>query len=493
MKCPNCGAEMKSGMLFCEQCGEDIHIVPDFEPQVEADMEQALLDIAVEMEPETLKEASLRPEPEEALHDWDQEQEEEQGHTLRPKLLVVLATGIVLLAIAIFAIVSWNHYNSYDHQLTKARECVDKADYDEAITYYERALVLVPNDITVQFELADVYFEKNNKMEYEYLLREIITNDAATSEQLQSAYGKLIAIYDAREDYASIDELLDACTHLEIVSQYESYMAPEPEFSLAEGYYTSALPLKLLTSGTGSIYYTMDGSDPDEDSSLYTAPIVLDEEGEYCIKAVYINERGIASDIVTKTYHIEIDLLDAPNVSTVSSEYNRPMDIEIGGNSSNIYYTTDGSDPTIHSTHYTGPIPMPVGKTTYRFIRLFDDKKSQIVERTYTLTLNTDITTTDAVIRVREYEISTGRIYDSSGTFDDSGSAYLYEYQYVKSFEDMGDFYVVAEILRDPEGTLAKNGNYYGVDVYQGTLYQLIFDEKGQNPTFVLLSGLQDF
>ena len=46
MKCPNCGADMKEGMLYCEHCGEDIHIVPDFEPEIEYNMEQTLNDIA---------------------------------------------------------------------------------------------------------------------------------------------------------------------------------------------------------------------------------------------------------------------------------------------------------------------------------------------------------------------------------------------------------------------------------------------------------------
>ena len=35
MKCPNCGEEMAEGSLYCEHCGEDIHIVPDFEPELE--------------------------------------------------------------------------------------------------------------------------------------------------------------------------------------------------------------------------------------------------------------------------------------------------------------------------------------------------------------------------------------------------------------------------------------------------------------------------
>ena len=39
MKCPNCGEEMAEGKLYCEHCGEDIHIVPDFEPELERSLE----------------------------------------------------------------------------------------------------------------------------------------------------------------------------------------------------------------------------------------------------------------------------------------------------------------------------------------------------------------------------------------------------------------------------------------------------------------------
>ena len=56
MKCPNCGAEMEEGKLYCEHCGEDIHIVPDFEPEVEYNMEQTMSDIVKEMEPEPAEE-----------------------------------------------------------------------------------------------------------------------------------------------------------------------------------------------------------------------------------------------------------------------------------------------------------------------------------------------------------------------------------------------------------------------------------------------------
>ena len=35
MKCPNCGAPLTDGNLFCEKCGEEIHIVPNYDPDTD--------------------------------------------------------------------------------------------------------------------------------------------------------------------------------------------------------------------------------------------------------------------------------------------------------------------------------------------------------------------------------------------------------------------------------------------------------------------------
>ena len=96
MKCPNCGAEMEEGKLYCEHCGEDIHIVPDFEPEVEYNMEQTLSDIAKEMEPKPAEE-------EEPVHsesqDWDELPESHVSqHPFRWKFIVLV---LVLLVVAV--------------------------------------------------------------------------------------------------------------------------------------------------------------------------------------------------------------------------------------------------------------------------------------------------------------------------------------------------------------------------------------------------------
>ena len=46
MKCPNCGNEIKEGHLICEVCGNEIRIVPDFEPEIENSITEVLTTLA---------------------------------------------------------------------------------------------------------------------------------------------------------------------------------------------------------------------------------------------------------------------------------------------------------------------------------------------------------------------------------------------------------------------------------------------------------------
>ena len=488
MKCPNCGADMEEGKLYCEHCGEDIHIVPDFEPEIEYNMAQTLNNIAKEMAPDTEPEETDSSTDTAELQDWDEPMDEPLAHPFRWKFIVLLLVLTMVAVVCTGTGISYSHYHSVEYQTKCARNYVAEGEYDQAVTCYNRALELDPDNITLKFELADIYFQKNNKMEYEYLLREIVTDGKATSEQLESAYGKLIAIYAAREDYKTINDLLQNCGNVNIMSKYQSYMAMEPEFSLQEGYYTSIQPLKLTTFGTGSIYYTMDGSEPGENSSLYTAPILL-ESGDYCIKAVYINENDISSKVVTKKYHIEIEQLSTPDVTAVSGDYEFPINIEVT-DGEDVYYTTDGTDPTQNSTVYDGPIPMPLGKSVFRFIRIAEGRKSEIVERSYNLVMNTEFTPEEAVQKIVEYALISGKIQDESGSFDESGAAYLYQYQYVTNINKIDDFYVIAEIYRGADGTVTRTGNLFAVNAYTRELWKLQTDESSRFYTLVAVSAI---
>ena len=483
MKCPNCGAEMAEGTLYCEHCGEDIHIVPDFEPELEQNIEETINNIVEELHEDMMdvQEDILDDILDEEEYIPDEEEDYEwQRHARRKKrrLRILLVFGFVLVMVA--GGTSWlaYAYHSEEFQLDRAEQYVAQGKYDEAILCYNRALELDGNNIDLFFALAEVYLLKNNKMEYEYLLREIINSPYATAEDLEGAYRKLIAIYREREDYQTINDLLLASKNETLISQYQNYIVRTPEFSINEGYYTSIQPLKLTATGAGKIYYTMDGSDPTEDSTQYTAPIIL-ENGDYVITAYFVNERGIASDIVSKEYHIENNEIPPPEISALSGEYHYPLEIEVISDDMDVYYTTDGSDPTYSSIAYTGPIHMPLGKSNFKFARIVDGVTGTIVERTYQLVLNTEYTPEQAVAAVVEYSMKTGKIYDEAGHFDESGDSYCYEYQYVENINKVSDFYVIAEIYRTAEGKLTRTGNNFAVNIYSGERFKLQRDDRG--------------
>lgn len=486
MKCPKCGEEMPEESLYCEHCGEDIHIVPDFEPELERNIEQNINSILEELYEKdgAGQEETERDEPNEVSIKVSIKSSSTKLFKLR-KWQWALIFGNIFAVAAVWAAWSLYSYNSEEYQADRGAYYTRTAKYDRAISCYNRALELDSDNIDLMFSLAEVYLLKNNKIEYEYLLRDIVRNPAASTEQLESAYGKLIAIYRAREDYQTINDLLLSCDSDLILSIYQNYIARTPEFSIKEGYYASIQPLSLTAFGTGKIYYTMDGTEPTENSAAYTAPIIL-EKGDYVISAYFVNDKGIASDIVTKEYHIEIEEIPAPDVSVPSGKYSSPINIEVKGEEGEIYYTTDGTDPTYSSSAYKGPIPMPLGRSFFKFAQIANGVTGLITERNYQLEMNTNYTPEQAVAAIRDYALETAKIYDEAGHFDESGAVYQYQYQYVMNINGINDFYVIAEFLCSSSGTAAKTGSNYAVNAYTGEFFRLEQDKYGNYSLIII-------
>lgn len=463
MKCPNCGAEMKEDRLYCENCGEDIHIVPDFEPELERNIEQSLGHILenVEQQKGTSEENA---EPDAGAPPLL------SGQSVKP-LAGWIGMGLIVCLLIVGGVRIFQYF-SVDYQTERARKAVTARQYERAVRYYGRAMELDRWNVDLKLELADVYFLQNDKTQYELWLRHIAEDPNADAEQLASAYGKLIALYRSREDYQTINDMLLACESESIRTAYQSYLAQMPQFSVPGGDYDEVKALKLTVTGKGNIYYTLDGSVPDEGDERYTTPILL-ENGDYEVQAVFVNENGVASEIADAVYHIHVEELEPPMLNVDGGEYDTPVLITVVNDTENVYYTTDGTTPTMDSAQYTEPIPMPLGVSKYQFARLETGRSSVVVERVFTFELDTDVTPEQAVDKVREHALDTGKILDDFGHFDDTEACYQYQYLYVIDINDINAFYVVAELFVDAQGVAAYSGNYYAVNAYSGYFYRL--------------------
>ena len=155
-----------------------------------------------------------------------------------------------------------------------------------------------------------------------------------------------------------------------------------PKFSLEEKTYDEVQELSLTSKGQ-KIYYTTDGTEPTTASAVYETPIQIGE-GTTTISAISVNDEGVPSIVVSKTYVVEYPVADAPAVSPSTGYYERQMQITIQVPSGyTAYYTISSADgeietPTAASTKYTGPIDMPEGN--HIFCAVLVDGKGRLSE-----------------------------------------------------------------------------------------------------------------
>lgn len=474
MECPNCGNELKEGYLICGKCGYEIQIVPDFEPEIENSITETLSTLAAMQEGEDTQTAA-----DEASKEIEDAAESTENAAGSRRMWVTSS----LIAIFVIALLSGGmyayHIHTVDYQIDKAKGYAENEAYDEAIACLEEAYAEHPDVAELLFLEADYYYLQKDNASALTRLMKIIEAGSFPYEDVEEAYDKVITIYANQGQYAQINELLRNCTDSRIVNMFQRYMAMEPEFSYVEGTYAEVIPLKLSSNTSGTIYYTTDGSKPDTDSMVYTAPLFL-ETGEYTISAFFVNDYGIESEIVSRKYVINLSVPNAPEVKLYSGEYTEPTMIEVeGAEGCKIYYTTDESEPSADSVPYTGPIPMPLGKTLFKFINISEEGvSSEVTMRTYTLSLQNAIPTERAVSNLVEQLTDKGYLLDTAGHNKRLSGTLNYQFSSVLRIHE-DDYYTIYEYYDDGTGMLSRTDKVFLVQVHTGQAAQLGYDEEG--------------
>ena len=489
MKCPNCGNEMEEGHLICEVCGNEIRIVPDFEPEIENSITEALSTLAAlqeeeqaDKEAETVQEPDKKQEEAKAadkVKEYDRE-EKKRIYERSRQLGVLIAVGIMLFIALFFWLFYTYHVQTVSYQLDKAKEYAARGEYEEAISYLDNAYKKDDSQAQILFLKADYFYLMTDNESALQALKQIIDKGIYSYEDVEEAYDKMIAIYTQEERYEDINELLLSCKEDSIVNMFQSYMAKEPEFSYVEGDYAEVIPLKLSSNTSGTIYYTTDGTVPNENSQVYTAPLFL-ENGDHTISALFINDYGIRSEVVSKFYHINLEVPGAPEVELYSGIYTQPMMISVNEQAGcSTFYTTDDSQPTKDSVPYSGPIPMPLGTTNFKFVNVSEDGiYSDVTMRTYTLRLRNTITTDEAVQRLIARLVETHYLLNASGKVELQSGTFSYQFSSVLQIGEDA-YFTINEYYDDGTGLMSRTDKVFLIQVYTGAAARLGYDENGE-------------
>lgn len=477
MQCPKCNKELKEGYLYCEFCGYEIQMVPNFEPEVDGKILSSLKNIQKEVDIASKEEKETITEKEESF--FYKLMEFRKQHKVIfcgfmafcLSLCIALVCGIISLAL----------YLSPEYQYGKAMTAYEMKNYSDCLSYVERTVYLdesYKDAYILGFQSAFVLEDYGSTEKY---LLDGLKQEAYDENELIYCYDELIQKYISVKQYRKINDLLIFCPISIIVSKYQDYLSLPVKFSYAEGTYVNTIPLKLSGADNGNIYYTLDDSIPDKSSTKYKTPIFLDE-GNYTVSAVFINDYGVSSEVVTKSFYIENRTTPyPPSVSVYSGEYLIPQMIYVDySEDCSVYYTTDGTTPDETSQKYTEPIPMPLGKSQFKFI-CYSEKSgfpSEVISREYDLNLNTEYAYTNAQRDIYALRINQNVILDYSGTCSDYSGYNSYEFQYAITTKDMGEFYLIAEYHQSDETEKYATGLLFAVNAYDGTIYIVTKDEN---------------
>jgi len=471
---------MKEEHLYCERCGAEIRIVPDFEPEIQNSIEETLSTVAWEINPDLSENSSdLKKKPKE--EDFLKEGNVFRGITSRKRILITtLASVLMTLIIILLAGLIYQNYSTA-YQINQAEELINKEQFERALSYLVKAEKLQPEDTGIPYMQAQCYYELGEADRAAEILENVVFKRSMDEERKIQYFDFIITILAGQQNYERINELLMESGDTAVQTHFQHYMAMKPEFGYSTGNYEKVISLKIIANTTGTIYYTTDGSEPQEHSLVYTAPIQL-EPGEHRIKAVFVNDYGIRSETVENYYLIDVAIPEKPEVTPSSGDYQLPTLIEvITAEEGNIYYTTDGSEPDENSLLYTEPIDMPLGRTNYRFAVISEEGvMSEVVYRSYDFELQTQVTVKAAIDRVKKALMDQHILKDMQGNSFEIEGRYVYEYETLVEIPNLGYYYKLSESIVDSAGKRTQTGRLYAVEVYSGTPNRLVYDENGQ-------------
>ena len=213
-----------------------------------------------------------------------------------------------------------------------------------------------------------------------------IAVQATVSEQTVS-----VSSEDLPMDHAVVTVKNAETTSVQILADNQALTAAEalpsreqaatPGYDLAGGVYNQAQTLTFTKDDNTLVYYTTDGSIPDENSFLYTMPISINKS--MTITAIAKKYGYTDSEPVVLSYTLPEVPSPVSNISSGTYDTIQSVALDCDENS-RIYYTTDESDPIDNGIAYTCEINITTD-TILKAIAIKDGCVSDVVEYAYAI------------------------------------------------------------------------------------------------------------
>ncbi len=189
----------------------------------------------------------------------------------------------------------------------------------------------------------------------------------------------------------------DGLESSEIVDATYSFSCNAPSFNYESGEYNNELKVRLSTTTSGgSVYYTLDGTEPTSSSLKYSESNPISINATTTLKAITCKNGWTDSEVLERTYSMKCL---APSFSVSSGSYSDTQSVTITSTSdATIYYTLDGTAPTVSSYAYSVPITVDKDTTITAIATKSGYTNSEVVTADYYISpQSTGITVLDPI------------------------------------------------------------------------------------------------
>ena len=292
----------------------------------------------------------------------------------------VLIIAAALIAAVIIGVMVYNHFQeeAYQKQLILGEKYLEEGKYEESILAFDSAIRIKDKNPAAYRRKAAVYAGTGNTKALTRLVKTYPTyfinySQTKTSKSNNSQNYTLPGITVAPSPTTKKADFEDSVVALSTDSK-------------GQNKYSVDMDLVGANTDGGKIYYTTDGTKPTEKSKAYQKPIdveVKDNDHPVTVKAIAKNDKKEQTKVYDTT--LEYSDIKAPSIVTKADEKNEgkfSVTIKCDEKNAQVFYTTDGKDPSSKSEQYKKSFTIDVkeGETkTIKAVSVLKDKTSGVV------------------------------------------------------------------------------------------------------------------